>query len=620
QLNEVSQAIDLYLDAYEYYRSRPFPEDPESEGSFGYSEFNIMAELYMLTNDFNSAIDFIKRGVRWLQGRENETWWDTNIGGSNAKLPLELRVKLGQCRVELEQLEEAKAIEKYVDLYYEVAETYAEKGLFEDALAIYEIVISNESTDNATAWLRMGACHRELGNLQSAVDFYKAAVEELPDDLDAKMALAEAYEGLGENEKALEMVNLVLEYRKSKRESIETIKPPQIPISTQTRSTSLDIYDIPSTFPQNFDSSLIHESSEETKANAFQRTQEERKRQQVEKEKETKIQFHRLELLYVRLKAGFDRRRCWRRQMALRAEAAEEDDAALEEQATTMAKRLQWQIDGEIGELEAEIHKKMTEFQAWGLYTRNFLVVCESARWLCNFKPLNSKVYKLYGAGMASGTNALSCFASANSQKYFIRQVKSMDNGGVSGDNKVKVPEKSNDALLALYGHILACARSYIGAIGYYARAYAENPKDPAISLSIGLAYLHRAMQRQTDNRHMQIMQGFTFLYNYYELKARNQEAEYNLGRAFHQLGLTHLAVPHYKKALELPSLQEVLREQEKENNSMDEINDEDDQTDLKKEAAYNLSLICIEILKEAVRDEIEFVVTLKIVKKNSDD
>ncbi|CAG8500351.1 32048_t:CDS:10, partial [Racocetra persica] len=505
-------------------------------------------------------------------------------------------------------------------------------------------------TDNATAWLRMGACHRELGNLQSAVEFYKAAVEELPDDLDAKMALAEVYEGLGENERALEMVNLVLEHRKSKRATDETIKSQQTS-TAQNSPPALDIYDVPSTFPPSVDSSLIHEL-EETKANAFQRTQEEHKRQQAEKKRRQKFNFIGLNyyILMIPYK-GFDRRRCWRKQMALRAEAADDDDADLEEQATTMAKRLQWQIDGEIGELEAEIHKKMTEFQgltfaqwfdfsiryifiattygyeqeafdvlrtvsranvfyhnskyktgfkllllAWGLYTRNFLVVCESTRWLCNLKPFDNRVYRLYGAGMASGSNALSCFASANSQKYFLRQVKSMDNVSASGDKKANAPEKPNDALLALYGHILASARSYIGAIGYYARAYAENPKDPVISLSIGLAYLHRAMQRQTDNRHLQIMQGFTFLYNYYELKARNQEAEYNLGRAFHQLGLTHLAVPHYKKALELPSLQKVLIEQEKGNNHISKIiDDEDDPTDLKKEAAYNLSLICIE-------------------------
>jgi general transcription factor 3C polypeptide 3 (transcription factor C subunit 4) len=99
---------------------------------------------------------------------------------------------------------------------------------------------------------------------------------------------------------------------------------------------------------------------------------------------------------------------------------------------------------------------------------------------------------------------------------------------------KAKVPEKPDAALLSLYGHILACARSYVGAIGklllmlglfhiiclrierrnplfsgYYSRAYSVKPKDPLISLSMGLAYMHRSMQRISDNRHLQIMQVF---------------------------------------------------------------------------------------------------------------
>src|SRR2546423_13635297 len=84
-----------------------------------------------------------------------------------------------------------------------------------------------------------------------------------------------------------------------------------------------------------------------------------------------------------------------------------------------------------------------------------------------------------------SGSNALSCFAAANSQKYFLRQVKLMDTGFYQTPiikrnsekseseikqkpilKKAKVPEKPNAALLSLYGHILACARSYVGAIG----------------------------------------------------------------------------------------------------------------------------------------------------------
>ncbi|CAG8451389.1 3084_t:CDS:10 [Diversispora eburnea] len=674
QLNEIPQAIELFNDAYKYYRSNPISEDPVSEGGFGYSEINIMAELYMLANDFNSAIDFIKRGVRWLQGREDEVWWDTvaddreydedenanrrensilsarlngvvNIGGTNAPLPLELRVKSGQCRIELEQLEEGKLhftyleffdVENYVDLYYEVAETYAEKGLYEDALGIYEAIVSNEKTDSPTAWLRMGICHRELGNLESAVEHF--IVEEMPDDLDAKMALAESYESLGENSKALEMVNSVLEVRRKQR-AVNEAKTTQEYLSSINPQSGEDNLDHSIT-TMDHDSSLINQISESSKASAYAKAQEERRRKEAEKEKELQIQYHRLELLYSRYKdgdqqsaneflegakvlfaefknhkpfyprdkmvpyKGFDRRRCWRRQMALKSEIADDgDDAALEEQATTMAKRLQWQIDGEIGEIEAEIRKRMVEFQeafdvlrivsranvfyhndrqktgfkllllAWGLYTRNYLVVCESSRWLCNNKPFNSKVYNLYDAGMSSGTNALSCYAAANSQKYFLRQVKLMDTGGYDprqGGKRREIPDKKNEALLALYGHILACARSYIGAIGYYARAYARKPKDPVVSLSMGLAYLHRALQRQSDNRHIQVVQ----------VKIITERENF-------KISLTHLAISHYEKALKLPSLLQVINPKKD-----DDGDNGEDETDLRKEAAYNLSLI----------------------------
>lgn len=57
------------------------------------------------------------------------------------------------------------------------------------------------------------------------------------------------------------------------------------------------------------------------------------------------------------------------------------------------------------------------------------------------------------------------------------------------------------------------------------------------INFSLGLAHLHRAMQRKSDNRHLHIMQGFTFIMRYHELRGENMEASFNVARAFHQLG-----------------------------------------------------------------------------------
>lgn len=48
--------------------------------------------------------------------------------------------------------------------------------------------------------------------------------------------------------------------------------------------------------------------------------------------------------------------------------------------------------------------------------------------------------------------------------------------------------------------------------------------------------------------------QGFSFLWRYVELRGESQESMYNLGRALHQMGLTHLAIHYYQKALELPA------------------------------------------------------------------
>ena len=77
------------------------------------------------------------------------------------------------------------------------------------------------------------------------------------------------------------------------------------------------------------------------------------------------------------------------------------------------------------------------------------------------------------------------------------------------------------------------------------------------INLSLGLGYLHYALKRQSENRHYLIMQGLSFLLVYYDHRSNSefaidrQEAECNVGRAYHMIGLTHLAIPYYERCLE---------------------------------------------------------------------
>lgn len=92
----------------------------------------------------------------------------------------------------------------------------------------------------------------------------------------------------------------------------------------------------------------------------------------------------------------------------------------------------------------------------------------------------------------------------------------------------------------------------------YFFRAFALDPANPMINLSLALAYIHYALKRQSENRHYLIMQGFSFLFAYYDLRQQNtslherQEAEYNVARTYHMLGLIHLAVPYYQRCLDI--------------------------------------------------------------------
>lgn len=99
------------------------------------------------------------------------------------------------------------------------------------------------------------------------------------------------------------------------------------------------------------------------------------------------------------------------------------------------------------------------------------------------------------------------------------------------------------------------------------------------INLSIGLGYVHYGLKRQSENRQFHLMQGLGFLFRYYESRhgsprdEERQEAHYNIARAYHMLGLAHLALPYYIRVLEEVQYLEPTITRE----------------DLVRDAAYNL-------------------------------
>lgn len=125
---------------------------------------------------------------------------------------------------------------------------------------------------------------------------------------------------------------------------------------------------------------------------------------------------------------------------------------------------------------------------------------------------------------------------------------------------KELLPEEMDIALLVLYGQILYAGNSFPNALNYFFRAYALNKDSPLVCLSIALCYLHQSAKRQSENRHMLIMQGMAFFQEYAECRTALShgpeysqalaEIEFNRSRIWQMLGLTNLAVEGYWQTL----------------------------------------------------------------------
>jgi general transcription factor 3C polypeptide 3 (transcription factor C subunit 4) len=91
---------------------------------------------------------------------------------------------------------------------------------------------------------------------------------------------------------------------------------------------------------------------------------------------------------------------------------------------------------------------------------------------------------------------------------------------------------------------------------GYFLRSQALDPHNPMVNLSLGLAYVHYGLKRQSTNRQYLLLQGQSYLSRYAKLGSSESannfskaEAYYNIGRLFHLLSITYLALEYYSRA-----------------------------------------------------------------------
>lgn len=210
-------------------------------------------------------------------------------------------------------------------------------------------------------------------------------------------------------------------------------------------------------------------------------------------------------------------------------------------------------------------------------------------RLLLNQYQFSRKILLLFMYSLSNGKMSSNILTSTIQQKFFLRLIKAFDavrydthvRGQASITNDiVENPEgKPSPYIYYIYSVLLYSSRGFLSSLQYLSQLENEIPDDPTVNLLLGLAHMQRSMQRLTAARHFQILHGLRYLYRYYDIRrsmytdVEKQEADYNIGRAFHLIGLVTIALKYYNRVLE---------------------EYEDDK--LKKHAAFN----CINIYQES--------------------
>ncbi|XP_068926265.1 general transcription factor 3C polypeptide 3 [Petaurus breviceps papuanus] len=589
EASDVTSAINIIEEAFSKHQNLVSMED-----------VNIAAELYISNKQHDKALEVItdysgivlwkkvieksmleeNRDLMNVQEKEesvtNEAFSEDAVLIPEEKVtctipegvPIDITVKLMVCLVHLNILDPLDSLlttlveqnpEDMGDLYLDVAEAFLDVGEYNSALPLLTALVCSERYNLAVVWLRHAECLKALGYMERAAESYGKVVDLAPLHLDARISLSTLQQQLGRPEKAL-----------------EALEP---------------MYD-PDTLAQD--------------ANAAQQ--------------ELKLLLHRSTLLYSQGKMyGYVDTLLTMLAMLLkvamnRAQVCLISSSKSGERHLYLIKVSRDKIsdnnDQETANCDAKaifavLTSVLTKDDWWNLLLKAIYSLCDLSRFqeaellvdssleYYSFYDDRQKRKELEYFGLSAAIldknfrkayNYIRIMLMENVNKpqlWNIFNQVTMHSQDVRHHRfclRLMLKNPDNHALCVLNGHNAFVSGSFKHALGQYVQAFRTHSDEPLYSLCIGLTFIHMASQKYVLKRHALIVQGFSFLNRYLSLRGPCQESFYNLGRGLHQLGLMHIAIHYYQKALELPPL--VLE------------GIESDQLDLRRDIAYNLSLI----------------------------
>ncbi|OAD59331.1 General transcription factor 3C polypeptide 3 [Eufriesea mexicana] len=430
------------------------------------------------------------------------------------------------------------------DLFLDIAEALMGKKEFDHALMLLEPLVNSNNYSLAAVWLRHAECWVGCKDLKKAIKSYEVVRKLSPQHLGARTALAKLYQLKGQYNKAIEVLD---------QDPESDTLDPQVIYQRTLLLFKVKRYDEYLQSGMLLFSRHCANIRNKVELNALTRAYVVRQRLET-------LQLHRLS----------------------RGEKLEEGNAPSFLNNTELSEKKEFLLLLQMCKLACTLKK-------YGFLQR----ICFSALTSKRFEKRNSHIMFLC---------LLSCIYNNDSYHGYniVRQLIRVCQKPNSWNLLNIIVQKAEDSrhnrfIMRLLGredvfsylnimHANNCLISgtYKYALNDYISLFKVVPS-ALLALLIGVTLLQMACQKLSAKKNQLVIQAIAFLKKYSQLRNEDgeQEACYNMGRAFHQIGLLPAAVYFYKLVLDKDPGNLV-----KKNSHL---------LDLKKEAAFNLHLIYLQ-------------------------
>eukprot|EP01117_Protostelium_nocturnum_P020085 TRINITY_DN8887_c0_g1_i1.p1 TRINITY_DN8887_c0_g1~~TRINITY_DN8887_c0_g1_i1.p1 ORF type:complete len:914 (+),score=326.92 TRINITY_DN8887_c0_g1_i1:57-2798(+) len=564
--------------------------------NFDANLLNILVELHMGIGEFEAGVEAVEQ-------------LSAKLGGMS-QVPLDILVNFAICQAYSGKIEKAEeyfeklfeqSITNFGDLFFSVAETYMALSLFEKAIPILNRLVEEhpDEYNRAAVWNKLACCFDELNKLEESIYWFGKVFQVSPDTTEAALSLASNYRKNKELDKAL----TVLEHHIDSVQSFGGTNGEITPVDPRILVEKGFIHYDKNQFQQFLETVLptIDESLQQLASISPKRDHKKaRKRRYVSllnasKKRAAKASENQniLPPIAQEDQTGnllfFSTRRGEKFQQPQPEEHQEEHEEE-QNQPEEEDKPVPVHLIVIIGEEKyySLVYKSCKVLAELEYYEMASILISETLQYLDFIDRTKADQLRLLDVGVAINSGRFSssfdsvryiCTKRPNSPIVWNLFTKLATAAGSflahsKFIERLSAKHPESVSLIMLEAHQRSMGETYLSALKGYFKAFKLAPKEPIISLCIGAAYLGIAMSRKIPDRHDAVMKAFTFIYRYFDLMNGNEEAMYNAARAYHQLGLTHLALPYYQKVLNIHE------------------NDKTMSNNLVKETAWNLVLI----------------------------